>query len=598
MDFEIDNLTVILLFLLATLAIYHRFFSTPQPLVHPLLLGKQSEVSSVRKSGETGIYRSWATGQGAPLTVRPANSVKIVSDVANGPKVTDPTKQRWILDVPITDEGLSEIIRLLPIGLSFLFPNLPSPSSIISLLPPSPSTSLPLLLLSIASTKDKPLVILPTPKLFSSSLRSTAHPKAGIVVIYVNLLEDVIEEICESRGGSSVGILLVGDPQKKSESVVGQAKSKGITVKYWEEIWEVAESLEAQTQVDDITENAYSDVHSYYYSEQGGETVITKVTHINVTAGIASLLSLFPADKRPSAALHDTVASAVPLTTPLGMTIALASVWTGASFRLIGNHEPTWSPEEVDHASELEVLADNEKGLPKPTILFISPKHHHALLNRLQYTFTSHPFATLAARHKGHSIRAGHIDRDSLWDKVLWSGMRENVLGGIAGQRLRGVILVGDAPPPDALGASHLLLSLPLTRLHPSPYSTGPVFVTHFYDLQSPGVAHILKGVDMWENKTSTGEKEIVHSGPPASNVEVVLKGDRVDEGHKEEGGNEPIKGRIWIRGPSVLDRVDREEERERENDGWVDIGEYAKVQTNGTFIVDHSGLQVALTKQ
>lgn len=67
-DFNIDNLTVILLALLAALAIYHRFFSVPSPLVHPLLLSKQSEVSAVRKSGETGIYRSWATGQGTPVS--------------------------------------------------------------------------------------------------------------------------------------------------------------------------------------------------------------------------------------------------------------------------------------------------------------------------------------------------------------------------------------------------------------------------------------------------------------------------------------------------------------------------------------------------
>lgn len=66
-DFNIDNLTVILLALLAALAIYHRFFSAPSPLVHPLLLSKQSEVSAVRKSGGTGIYRSWATGQGTPV---------------------------------------------------------------------------------------------------------------------------------------------------------------------------------------------------------------------------------------------------------------------------------------------------------------------------------------------------------------------------------------------------------------------------------------------------------------------------------------------------------------------------------------------------
>jgi len=64
---EIDNTTIALLSVLLALIVYLRLFSKPQPLVHPLLLGKQSEVSNVRKEGETGVYRSWATGQGTPV---------------------------------------------------------------------------------------------------------------------------------------------------------------------------------------------------------------------------------------------------------------------------------------------------------------------------------------------------------------------------------------------------------------------------------------------------------------------------------------------------------------------------------------------------
>lgn len=67
MDVEVDNLSVVLLSILAGLLVYLRFFSRPEPLVHPLLLGKQSEVSKVRQQGETGVYRSWATGQDTPV---------------------------------------------------------------------------------------------------------------------------------------------------------------------------------------------------------------------------------------------------------------------------------------------------------------------------------------------------------------------------------------------------------------------------------------------------------------------------------------------------------------------------------------------------
>ncbi|UOH79436.1 hypothetical protein LQV05_000441 [Cryptococcus neoformans] len=582
-DLEIDNLTVVLLALLAALAIYHRFFAAPSPLVHPLLLRKQSEVCAVRKSGETGIYRSWATGQGTPLTVRPANAVKTVQDVARPPKA-DPKEnvtrsgQRCILDVQLTDGALAEIVRLVPLGIQILFPR-SSPmaaSSIVTLIPPSPNSALPLLLLSLSAAPGRPLVILPNPRLLTAALIGHgAHPPAGIIVIFADLLAEVVEQVWEDEG-DKVGVLVIGDEKKLQRSVVEEARRKGLTVHWWEEIWEVAESEMAEKV--QLQNAHFSDVHSYYYSESDDaeKPVIVKVTHMNVTAGIASLLSIFPADKRPSSKLHDVVASAVRLDTPLGMTIALASIWNGAGYRMIGNHEPTFDVEDIECVEHLTALADPAKGLPKPTILFITPRYHRALLDSLQFSYEAHPWASLAARHKARGISYGHVDRDGIWDKILWSGMRENVMGGVAGRKLRAVILVGDAPSPTALGASHLLLSLPLTRLHPSLYSSGPVFVSHFYDLQSPGVNHVLKQIDMWESA------EKAHSGPPASNVEVILKGEGVDEAHDK--GGKWIEGRVFIRGPSILERVDG---GGRVHDGWVDTGEHAKVLTNGTFIVN-----------
>ena len=35
---------------------------TPQSLVHPILLGRQSDVDRVRKSGESAVYRNYGTG--------------------------------------------------------------------------------------------------------------------------------------------------------------------------------------------------------------------------------------------------------------------------------------------------------------------------------------------------------------------------------------------------------------------------------------------------------------------------------------------------------------------------------------------------------
>ena len=81
MEFEVDNTTIVLLGVVACLLLYHRFFSTPSPLVHPLLLGKQSDVSTVRKKGETGVYRSFATGQGSPVSsvLLPADPAQLMA---------------------------------------------------------------------------------------------------------------------------------------------------------------------------------------------------------------------------------------------------------------------------------------------------------------------------------------------------------------------------------------------------------------------------------------------------------------------------------------------------------------------------------------
>jgi long-chain acyl-CoA synthetase len=120
--FEIDNTTIALLSALLVLIVYLRLFSKPEPLVHPLLLGKQSEVSNIRKEGETGVYRSWATGQGTPvcsfipeyramaddqLSVRPASTLKTVKDVVSGPRMGPRVDQRCIMDTPVSFPGPS-----------------------------------------------------------------------------------------------------------------------------------------------------------------------------------------------------------------------------------------------------------------------------------------------------------------------------------------------------------------------------------------------------------------------------------------------------------------------------------------------------------
>jgi hypothetical protein len=102
---------------LAALLLYQRF-AAPSPLVHSLQLGGQAAPAAVRQPGESPIYRSWATGQGTPLQVRPAGGVKSVDAAARAPppsvlpgKPLPPIKQRYILDTPVS---LLFLIQLTP----------------------------------------------------------------------------------------------------------------------------------------------------------------------------------------------------------------------------------------------------------------------------------------------------------------------------------------------------------------------------------------------------------------------------------------------------------------------------------------------------
>ena len=56
-----DDLTIILGLVGAGLFLLHNLYK-PQSLVHPILLGRQSDVARVRNPGESALYRNYGTG--------------------------------------------------------------------------------------------------------------------------------------------------------------------------------------------------------------------------------------------------------------------------------------------------------------------------------------------------------------------------------------------------------------------------------------------------------------------------------------------------------------------------------------------------------
>jgi long-chain acyl-CoA synthetase len=56
-----DDLTIVLGLVAVALSLLHNL-SKPQPLVHPILLGRQSDVARVRNPKESAVYRNYSTG--------------------------------------------------------------------------------------------------------------------------------------------------------------------------------------------------------------------------------------------------------------------------------------------------------------------------------------------------------------------------------------------------------------------------------------------------------------------------------------------------------------------------------------------------------
>lgn len=56
-----DDLTILLALIAATTFLLNNLYR-PQPLVHPILLGRQSDVGRARNPGESALYRNYGTG--------------------------------------------------------------------------------------------------------------------------------------------------------------------------------------------------------------------------------------------------------------------------------------------------------------------------------------------------------------------------------------------------------------------------------------------------------------------------------------------------------------------------------------------------------
>lgn len=174
------------------------------------------------------------------------------------------------------------------------------------------------------------------------------------------------------------------------------------------------------------------------------------------------------------------------------------------------------------------------------------PKQLEHLTSAIERRTRSHPLPRFASRHLASHLEQGSLCRSGWLERLIWSGNR-----GTEADQLRAVYVIGgelykahpkvrgraqilfhatDAPSQDLVTRAQLALSLPVGRLYASTRCAGPVFATHMHDLQSLPIL-------MHRTNADGKESAVCHAGAPASNIEVVLRGDEVEGG---DAGNDP----------------------------------------------------------
>ncbi|TBU47951.1 acetyl-CoA synthetase-like protein [Dichomitus squalens] len=558
-----DDLTIILALVAAGLFLLHNLYK-PQALVHPILLGRQSDAARVRNPSESAVYRNYGTGMLGRFPLRPSKDQQAVLDLVK----PDADAPRTLWSTKIANPQLKERIANVGAGLARAVGLVPQESNVLLLLNDSIEFIIADLALSALSV--------PTFTVASASVLSPVlerHPPS-VIITDAEVLPHLLELIFDAHESEHHTIVVVGDI-----SGAKLPKLNNVKILRWDDIeTEGAAATKSPLPVPDP-----NDVYSVsFFATPSGDLEGVQLTHLNLTAGVAATRALLP----PSSAMSplDTIVSAFPLSTPYGRAVAYTALFEGTGFATVDSTKLI-KPEGSAAIGLKDLRTSAAYSISSPTLLFIRPDHLDSLTEAItqQASKSSWSLYNFAWRHKLAGIFEGYITKQSLWDRLVFDGARIKVMGKGAGT-VRAVIVSGGPLEAQNLTPARIALSVPVINAHSHPLVAGPVFATHALDLQTFPTASPSLSASAADAYAFT---YLAPVGPPTVNVEVKLVG--VDDAAVEDGGD-PI-GALHVRGPSVGRPLSVEEEtQEEEERGWRSTGERAKVAANGTFKVAPAG--------
>ncbi|TFK26386.1 acetyl-CoA synthetase [Coprinopsis marcescibilis] len=552
-----DDLTILLGLIAATVFLVNNLYK-PQPLVHPILLGRQSDVGRARNPGESAVYRNYSTGLMGRFPIRPAKDVHIILDFlrseTEGPRTLWKTK--------IANNVLQDRIAAVGTGLLRLAKLKPAESTVLLLL----NDGIEFVLTDLAlATHSIVSYTLAQATLLSAVLDS--HSPSAIVT-HGFMLPALLELIYDSGDRNQQHtIILVDDASPQAIA----SSASNINILRFADI--EREGVRVQKILSPVPKP--SDVYTIsFYEGQNGLIQGAQLTHENMTAGVAAIHALLPASHVFSTL--DTIASAHNLGAAFGRAIAYTALYEGTSFATLASSQVYSASEEVSnvHKDVKDLAGCMSYPIPFPTVLFVKPDHlRSATKEILKHAAKASLLYRFGWRHKLAGVTDGFLTRESLWDRMLFDTARAKVLGNISATA-RAVIVSGGTIEASLMTPARIAFSVPVINCLSHPLVTAPVLASHAFDLQ-----------DFTLDKTNVSVEFPAHTGPPGVNVEVKLVG--VDD-EAVESGSDPV-GVMLVRGPPVAKLVNVEGYVEvpptNDDEGWTGLGIRARMQTNGSMV-------------
>ncbi|EST04812.1 AMP-dependent synthetase/ligase [Kalmanozyma brasiliensis GHG001] len=578
-----DTSLVLLLALVAVLALSIYVSRSYQPLIHPLILTRQADVSQTRQPKESAIYRNANSPSGFDLALRPRKEVNDIADlIKHGADGSERTAKRSVYGKTKSNEDVAGDATAFATGFIKLS-SAPVPQTVFAVVSETDSyeSLVALLANSHTSVSSRFHTVVVSPEELhnqnASTLPSALSDTGARTAIGAYTTAKSIDALLRLGFFDSSALVIVpasdvDQVQKRADAHFGG--SHHLRIYTFDRVVE-AGSRGSLLGPDAADRDVIHQTQSYYWQAPSSQWIA--VQHANLVAGVTSQLASFPADKIPSTVDHFFVdagssphmsASSLSATrSPFGFALALTALYTGAAITadlLTSNYDDS-SPTFSTAFSQA-----------KPTLVYASAEGASSLACTLASSSRRSPLASWASKNKLFTLRNGTFSRKSLADRLVFNQVRDN----IGASRVRNVLVAsrGDTVPQALLDAlrTHLscaVLNAYLPKLKAAAV-TATVSATHAFDLQAFA-------------EHETGSMQVpAHVGPPAVSAEIKLVQSTAatDAGLTIAGERQPGQagdpmGEILIRGNLVARSVESK-------DDWVATGDLGAFRSNGTLVV------------